>query len=134
VAYATPVAALDLGRVGGDLEVRYADGTEVYETFAGTTEHPEPGEVSFVDAAGRAHARRWSNRQSGWSAVRAGTTDVLVVAEALHLTARADIARLLTDLATAVTATWGTTPRSATLDAASPSLDLGSVTFGRYAS
>jgi DNA/RNA-binding domain of Phe-tRNA-synthetase-like protein len=113
MAYAVPVAALDLARVGGDLEVRYADGTETYETFAGTTEHPEPGEVSFVDADRRAHARRWTNRQSGFSAVRAETSDVLIVAEALHADARADIERLVADLGTAITAAWGRTPRTA---------------------
>jgi len=108
MAYAIPVAALDLGRVAGDLEVRYADGTETYETFAGTTEHPEPGEVSFVDAGGRAHARRWTNRQSGWSAVRAETAEVLIVAEALHPDAGPDVERLLADLTTALESTWAT--------------------------
>ena len=123
MAYGIPVAALDLARVDGDLEVRYADGTEVYETFAGDTEHPEPGEVSFVDAAGRAHARRWTNRQSGWSAIRDGTTDALIVAEALHADARADIERLIANLAAAIAATWGGTPATAVLTAASHSFD-----------
>jgi DNA/RNA-binding domain of Phe-tRNA-synthetase-like protein len=116
MAYGIPVAALDLARVDGDLEVRYADGTEVYETFAGDTEHPEPREVSFVDASGRAHARRWTNRQSGWSAVRPSTSSVLIVAEALHADARADIERLVADLSDAL----GGTPDTAVLTAGSP--------------
>jgi DNA/RNA-binding domain of Phe-tRNA-synthetase-like protein len=124
MAYGIPVAALDLGRVDGDLEVRYADGTEVYETFAGDTEHPDVGEVSFVDSAGRAHARRWTNRQSGWSAVRPATSDVLIVAEALHTGARADVERLLDSLATAVVAAWGGTRATAVLTSTSPSFDL----------
>jgi DNA/RNA-binding domain of Phe-tRNA-synthetase-like protein len=109
LAYAVPVAAIDLGRVTGDLEVRYADGDEVYETFSGETEHPAPGEVSFVDSAGRAHARRWTNRQSGWSAVRDSTVDVLLVAEALHPSAAADIADLTATLAAEVGALWTVT-------------------------
>jgi DNA/RNA-binding domain of Phe-tRNA-synthetase-like protein len=124
MAYAIPVAALDLDRVDGDLEVRYADGTEKYETFAGGTERPEPGEVSFVDDAGRAHARRWTNRQSGHSAVRENTTNVLIVAEALHPGAHADVERLVADLSAAVAATWGATPRKAVLSTASPCFDL----------
>lgn len=119
MAYGVPVAALDLGRVDGDLEVRYADGTEVYETFAGDTEHPEPGEVSFVDAAGRAHARRWTNRQSGWSAVRPATSEVLIVAEALHPDAHSDIEALVAHLSAALTATWGGTCATAVLGSAS---------------
>jgi DNA/RNA-binding domain of Phe-tRNA-synthetase-like protein len=120
LAYAVPVAALDLARVHGDLEVRYAEGTETYETFTGDIEHPEPHEVSFVDASGRAHARRWSNRQSGYSAVHPGTASVLVVAEALHASAADDIASLTATLAAEIGTAWGGTPASAVLTGASP--------------
>jgi hypothetical protein len=34
-----------------------ATGSEVYETFSGEIEYPEPGEIIFADTAGRAHAR-----------------------------------------------------------------------------
>lgn len=86
VAYAVPVAALDADRITGPvLEVRYAGGDEHYTPFGGgPDERPAPGEVTFVDGAGRAHARRWTNRQSGFSAVGARTRRVLVVTEALH--------------------------------------------------
>jgi DNA/RNA-binding domain of Phe-tRNA-synthetase-like protein len=93
--YAVPIAVLDLARIDGDLEVRYATGKEEYLTFGGDTEHPEPGEVVYADDAGRAHARRWTNRQSGYSAVRDTTTSALIVAEAVHDTAAEDMARLV---------------------------------------
>jgi hypothetical protein len=38
----------------------------VYVAFSGELEIPEPGEVIFVDGAGRAHARRWMNRQNSY--------------------------------------------------------------------
>jgi DNA/RNA-binding domain of Phe-tRNA-synthetase-like protein len=63
--------------------------------------------VSFVDAAGRAHARRWTNRQSGWSAVRPATSRVLIVAEALHADARPAMEELVATLSSALVATWG---------------------------
>ena len=69
-------------------------------------EHPEPGDVIFADAAGRAHARRWTHRQSGWSAVRADTHRALIVAEALHDTAAADVAQLLAALGGAIRQAW----------------------------
>ena len=97
-AYAIPVAVLDLDRVTGDLEVRYATGAETYLTFGGAEEHPAPGEVTFADDAGHAHARRWTNRQSGLSAVSPATTRALIVTEALHPGAAADIARITADL------------------------------------
>lgn len=98
VAYAIPVAVFDLDRVDGNLEVRYADGAEVYLAFSGETEHPAPGEVVFADAAGQAHARRWTNRQSALSAVRPDSARALIVAEALHDDAAADVAALLDEL------------------------------------
>lgn len=99
VAFATPVAVLDVAKVSGSLEVRYARGDEKYVTFAGTVENPNLGEVIFADEDGQAHARRWTNRQSGHSAVSASTSDVLIVSEGLHATAAEDVDRLITVVA-----------------------------------
>jgi DNA/RNA-binding domain of Phe-tRNA-synthetase-like protein len=99
MAYAIPVAVLDVDAISGPLEVRYATGDEEYLTFAGDTEHPAPGEVIFADQAGQAHARRWTNRQSGRSAVRDTTSTALIVAEALHDSASTDVPDLIAALA-----------------------------------
>ncbi len=58
LAYAIPVAALDVSRIADWVEIRPAGGDEDYLTFGGQAEHPDPGEVTFVDAMNRAHARR----------------------------------------------------------------------------
>jgi DNA/RNA-binding domain of Phe-tRNA-synthetase-like protein len=123
MAFAIPVAVLDRDTIADPLEIRYADGTEVYETFGGEIEHPEPGEVTFADGAGRSHARRWCNRQSGASAVREGTSSVLIVAEALHASARADMERLVETLAREIAGGWDVTPRTALLSADAPRFD-----------
>ncbi|MFI7428015.1 B3/4 domain-containing protein [Micromonospora sp. NPDC049836] len=102
IGYAVPVAVLDLDRIAGDLTVRPATGAETYLTLGGEAEHPEPGEVVFADAAGGAHSRRWTHRQSGASAVRPGTTEVLVVIEAMHAGGAATVRRMLTELADAL--------------------------------
>jgi DNA/RNA-binding domain of Phe-tRNA-synthetase-like protein len=101
-AYAVPVAALDIARIDGDLEVRHATGSETYLTFGGEREHPAPGEIIFADGGGNAHARRWTNRQSGLSAVTSATTTVLIITEALHDSAAADISRVTAELAEAL--------------------------------
>ena len=108
VAYAVPVAALDADRITGPvLEVRYARGDELYTPFGGgPDEHPAPGEVTFADGAGRAHARRWTNRQSGFSAVGPHTRRVLVVTEALHEGAAGTVREALDALAGELTAHW----------------------------
>jgi DNA/RNA-binding domain of Phe-tRNA-synthetase-like protein len=124
LAFAIPVAVLDASMITGGIEVRYATGAEEYLTFAGETEHPAPGEVIFADEAGRAHARRWTNRQSGLSAVKDSTTAALIVAEALHDEAAPDITRLTAALAADIEALWSVTPSAAILTASSPRFTL----------
>jgi DNA/RNA-binding domain of Phe-tRNA-synthetase-like protein len=109
IAYGIPVAALDVEQIAWPLQVRPAQGTEAYVGLGGEAESPDPGEVSFVDAQGRAHARRWTHRQSGLSAVRDATSTVLIVMEAVHATAGQDVDRLAQALAEAIGHAWRTT-------------------------
>ena len=131
LAFAVPVAVLDADQVAWPLEVRYASGHEDYLTFGGEVEHPAPGEVIFADQAGQAHARRWTNRQSGRSAVSPATSTVLIVAEALHEQATDDIAALTATLATEVSHTWPATPHTAVLTAAEPRFTMITGVAGR---
>ncbi|MFI7135354.1 B3/4 domain-containing protein [Nonomuraea sp. NPDC050153] len=124
IAYAIPVAVFDVSKISQCVEVRYAAGDETYLTFSGETEHPPPGEVIFADAEGRAHARRWTNRQSGHSAVRDTTADVLIVVEALHDTAGKDIASLMATLSGELTAVWSVTPESTVLGPSAPRFEF----------
>jgi DNA/RNA-binding domain of Phe-tRNA-synthetase-like protein len=120
LAWAIPIAAFDLSNVEGDLTVRPATGTERYLTFAGDEETPEAGEIVFADDGGYAHARRWSNRQSGRSAIRDDTTSVLLVAEAVHPGAEADIRGLVAELGPLLEFVWGTTVSTAILGTTFP--------------
>lgn len=120
LAFAIPVAALDVARIAWPLQVRRAAGDERYETFGGEIESPEPGEVIFADAEGRAHARRWTNRQSGLSAVRDGTAEVLIVAEGLHAGAAGDVGRLVEVLADEIAAHWAAPLATAVLSRGAP--------------
>jgi len=122
LAFATPIAVFDVSAVDDHIEVRHATGSERYLSFAGEVEHPEPGEVIFADAAGRVHARRWTHRQSGASAVRPATSDVLIVAEAMHDSAESDVPRLLATLADGIGAAWHVEPRTAMLSPDEPRL------------
>lgn len=101
-AFAIPLAIFDLNHIALPLTVTRAVGDERYITFAGEEEQPEPGEVIFCDAEGWAHSRRWTHRQSGRSAVRASTRRALLVTEALHDGAAADVARLADTLIAAL--------------------------------
>jgi DNA/RNA-binding domain of Phe-tRNA-synthetase-like protein len=120
VAFAIPVAVFDTSKVTDWIEVRYASGDESYLTFAGETEHPAPHEVVFADGEGRAHARRWTNRQSGYSAVQESTASVLIVAEAMHETAADDTGRLVATIGEEVARIWTVTPAGTILTASDP--------------
>ena len=119
-AFATPVAVFDAAKITGHLEVRYAGGDEDYLTFSGQTEHPGRGEVIFADQAGHVHARRWTNRQSGLSAVQDSTEAVLVVAEALHDSASSGIPELIAAIADELNASWSSAPLVSVLSQSAP--------------
>lgn len=120
LAFGIPVAVLDVARIRDWLQVRQADGSERYLSFGGDVEHPDPGEVTFVDAEGNAHARRWTHRQSGLSAVRDETAQVLVIAEAMHAGAAQDIPRLVAAMEQGLREVWGVTAQSQVLSAVEP--------------
>jgi DNA/RNA-binding domain of Phe-tRNA-synthetase-like protein len=120
VAFATPVAVFDVAKITGHVEVRYADGDEDYLAFSGETEHPGPREVIFADQARQVHARRWTNRQSGLSAVQPSTAAVLIVAEAMHESASSDVPELIAAVADELNAIWSATPVTAVLTQSAP--------------
>src|SRR5215813_3301817 len=120
VAFAIPVAVFDISKITGSLEVRYAAGDEDYLTFSGQAEHPSPHEVIFADQAGQVHARRWTNRQSGRSAVQASTVTALIVAEAMHESASSDVPALIAAIAGELTAVWSIAPAAAVLSQSAP--------------
>ncbi|MGC9670260.1 B3/4 domain-containing protein [Planosporangium sp. 12N6] len=120
LAAAIPVGVFDAARISGYLEVRHADGTEDYLTFSGEHEHPDRREVIFADGAGRAHSRRWTNRQSGHSAVRDSTSTVLVVVEAMHDSAAVDVPELTATIADELAGVWAVSPSTAILSRSAP--------------
>lgn len=126
LAFAIPIAVFDAAKITEHLEVRPARGDEVYQTLSGDAEHPDPGEVIFADGAkpAHAHARRWTNRQSGHSAVRPATANVLIVAEALHDSAGKDIDTLTATIADELAAVWSATPTTAILSRDTPRFEF----------
>lgn len=118
IRYALPVAVVDRRGVEGTIVVRLAEGNEPFADLGSDgVEHPEPGEIVFVDHAGVVCARRWCWRQSAGSAARADTTDVLITVEGHHEDARADVAAAMADLERLL---GGATVASALLSASDP--------------
>jgi DNA/RNA-binding domain of Phe-tRNA-synthetase-like protein len=124
MAFAIPIAVFDISKVSAHLEVRHATGDETHLAFSGETENPEPGEVIFADGARRAHARRWTNRQSSYSAIRDETSAVLIVAEAMHASAAEDVPRLTAAVAEVLNSTWSASVKLALLSESSRRFDF----------
>jgi DNA/RNA-binding domain of Phe-tRNA-synthetase-like protein len=124
LAFAIPVAVFDLAGVSGSLDVRHARGDEQHLAFSGEIESPEPGEVIFADAAGHAHARRWTFRQSRRSTVTADTARALIVAEALHPSAAADVPAVVDALAQGLATLWSEPAPRAILTAQQPRFEF----------
>lgn len=124
LAFAIPVAVFDIAKIADYNEVRYATGAETYLAFSGETENPEPGEVIFADSAARAHARRWTNRQSRYSVVEDGTATILIVAEGMHGSASDDVEKLTAAIADDVNAIWSTAAKTAMLSKSSPRFEF----------
>ncbi|HYL41534.1 MAG TPA: phenylalanine--tRNA ligase beta subunit-related protein [Candidatus Binatus sp.] len=122
IRHALPVAVFDQRTVAGGTTVLFARGDERWADLgASEAEHPEPGEVIFVDEAAEVSARRWCWRQSAGSAARSDTTEVLVTVEGHHEVATRDVRAALADLESLLTTFAGpTTMRSAVLSAAEP--------------
>jgi DNA/RNA-binding domain of Phe-tRNA-synthetase-like protein len=124
LAFAMPVAVLDVSGIDSHIEVRHARGDEEHLGFSGEVERPQPGEVIFADAADHAHARRWTFRQSLRSTVAPTTRQALVVAEGLHATAAADVPALVEALARDLAALGAIPCRPAVLTAADPRFEF----------
>jgi len=99
IRYALPVAAFDAREITGAVTVSFANGTEAFTAHdSPEPEHPEAGEVIFIDEAGLVVARRWCWKQSVESTVDLETTDIILTLEAQHEEGPRDIQAALNDL------------------------------------
>jgi len=99
IRYAIPVAAFDARPITGAVTVLFAQGVESFIAHdSPEPEHPEPGEVIFIDEAGLVIARRWCWKQSVESTARIDTTTAILTLEAQHEKGRDDIQKALDDL------------------------------------
>ena len=85
VLHDMPVGGEDLARYVGPARLIRAAGTEPFETIVDghpAVEHPEPGEVVWIDDAG-VTCRRWNWRQCSRTQLSPATTRALFIVDAL---------------------------------------------------
>ncbi|MFJ9179436.1 B3/4 domain-containing protein [Streptomyces sp. NPDC102360] len=87
VHHGLPAGAFDLDHVTGDVDIRYADGSEEFTPLGepDTVEHPKAGEIIYTDA-GIVLTRHWNHRDAHQTCVTEDSTHVVFVLETLHAT------------------------------------------------
>ncbi|MBD0423892.1 hypothetical protein H0H10_32840 [Streptomyces sp. TRM S81-3] len=85
VRHGLPAGAFDLDHVAGDVDIRYADGTEEFTPLGEpeTVENPKPGEIIYADTAG-VLTRHWNHRDAHRTRVTEDSAHVAFVLETLH--------------------------------------------------
>ncbi|MEU5312621.1 phenylalanine--tRNA ligase beta subunit-related protein [Streptomyces sp. NPDC021562] len=85
VRHGLPAGAFDLDHVVGEVEIRYAEGSEEFTPLGepGTVENPRPGEIIYADATG-VLTRHWNHRDAHRTRVTEDSTHVAFVLETLR--------------------------------------------------
>lgn len=94
VRHGLPAGAFDLDHVTGDIDIRYADGSEEFTPLGepGTLENPKPGEIIYADTTG-VLTRHWNHRDAHRTRVTEDSTHVAFALETLHATRDGDLLR-----------------------------------------
>jgi len=121
IRYALPMAAFDVRFIQGGITVRFADGSERFTPHdQSEVEHPEAGEVIFVDQSGLVFARRWCWKQSAESASTLETRSIILTIEAQHPGGLEDVRAAIADVSALLAQYVGGTIQAAILGAGQP--------------
>ncbi|MGY4745859.1 B3/B4 domain-containing protein, partial [Streptomyces sp. ATMOS53] len=95
VRHGLPSGAFDLDHVTGDVDIRYADGSEEFTPLGepDTVENPRPGEIIYADTTG-VLTRHWNHRDAHRTRVTENSTHVAFVLETLHATRDGDLLKV----------------------------------------
>ncbi|GGY77934.1 B3/B4 domain-containing protein [Streptomyces anulatus] len=87
VRHGLPAGAFDLDHVTGDVEIRYAEGTETFTPLGepDTVENPKPGEIIYTDTTD-VLTRHWNHRDAHRTRVTEDSAHVAFVLETLNAT------------------------------------------------
>jgi DNA/RNA-binding domain of Phe-tRNA-synthetase-like protein len=87
VRHGLPAGAFDLDHVTGDVDIRYADGTESFTPLGepDAVETPRAGEIIYADTTG-VLTRHWNHRDAHRTRVTEDSAHVVFVLETLHAT------------------------------------------------
>jgi DNA/RNA-binding domain of Phe-tRNA-synthetase-like protein len=119
-----PVGGEDLATIVGDIVLTRATGDEGFVPLGGAVQEPPPaGAVIYRDDVG-VICSCWNWREADRTKLTEGTTDALLVIEAVPPLGRVELEAALANLAERVTGHLGSTARVAILDRDSRTIEL----------
>ncbi|MPY34250.1 hypothetical protein FNH09_24330 [Streptomyces adustus] len=95
VRHGLPAGAFDLDHVTGEVEIRYADGSESFTPLGepDTVENPRPGEIIYTDTTD-VLTRHWNHRDAHHTRVTEDSTRVSFVLETVAATRDGDLLKV----------------------------------------
>jgi DNA/RNA-binding domain of Phe-tRNA-synthetase-like protein len=124
IQYLVPIGAHALDFVTQDIELRLATGEEVFEPFGSDTiEHPNPGEIVFVEG-NTVLTRRWTWRQAKHTLVVPETKYVEVNVDGLPPVTHEEVERICQQVAAQVQKYCGGSIRYDILSQENPRISL----------
>lgn len=119
-----PAGAHAIDVLRRDISLRRATGTEIFEPFgADQSEHPQPGEIIFVEGD-TVLTRRWTWRQAKHTLVVPETTAVEINIDGLPPAAQGEVIAICRELSALVQQFCGGDTRYAVLSKENPSIVL----------
>jgi DNA/RNA-binding domain of Phe-tRNA-synthetase-like protein len=122
--FGVPAGAFDLRRVKGDIEVRFADGSESFTPLGESgVEHPRAGEVVYTDAAG-VLTRHWNHRDADRTKVCEDSDLIVFLLETVEATSFGPAVGAATDDLTALLRSRSDSVAVHTITAAHPAVPV----------
>ena len=126
--YLLPCGGDDVETIEGGLTLGVASGKETFSPLfkPETVEHPEPGEVIYVDrATDRVICRRWTWRNADFSKITPQTSSLVINVDGmLPAVSRAEIEQATRELANLMRIHCGATVNEYCLDSRNPEVEL----------
>lgn len=127
VKYLLPCGGDDIDRVTGDLHLKPANGDELYTPLnSRVVEHPQPGEIIYVDDAGMVLCRRWCWRQGDKTKLTPETRNVAINLDCLPPVTRQEVEVVVNELTELIAKYCGGKTSSYWLDIHNPQAEIWS--------
>ncbi len=124
IRHIVPIGAHAIDVLKGDMELRLASGSEIFEAFGSEiSENPNPGEIIFVEGK-TVLTRRWTWRQAKHTLVLPSSSAVEFNIDAMSIVSDAEVEEICEDIGRLVIRNCGGKIKTGILSQSEPSLSM----------